>query len=197
MRVIGLTGPTGAGKSTVAAAFAKAGALIVDADRLAREVVEKGHPCLLALASHFGNDILNADGTLCRPALAAKAFACAEETQRLNDITHPFIIARSRDILQSSNAPLAVIDAPLLFESGMDGMCDQTVAVLAPDDTRLARIMERDGIDADKARQRMNAQPHEEFYRERATHILRNEGTLDAFEAAVQAFVSRCFAEVT
>jgi len=197
MRVIGLTGPTGAGKSTVAAAFAKRGALVVDADRKAREIVEKGHPCLAALAAHFGDDILNADGTLCRPALAAKAFSSAEQTQRLNSITHPFIIARSRDILQNSAVSLAVIDAPLLFESGMDSMCDETIAVLAPDGVRLARITQRDGIDSDKARQRMNAQPAEEFYCERATHILRNEGTFDTFAAAVDALVSRCFAEVT
>lgn len=196
MKIIGLTGPTGAGKSTVAAQFAKAGACIVDADRLAREVVEKGHPCLTALAACFGADILKEDGSLDRAALAAKAFVSKEKTQMLNDITHPFIIARSRDILQSSDAQLCVIDAPLLFESGMDAMCEETVAVLAPERERLMRIMARDGIDEVTATRRMKVQPGDEFYLTRATHILRNEGEQATFDRTVDALVQRCMAEV-
>ncbi len=176
MTILGLTGPTGAGKGAVGAMLTKRGAQVIDTDRLAREVVEKGSECLRQLAAHFGDDILHADGTLDRAALAAKAFASPAEKAALEAITHPAIIARTQDILASSEAPFAVIDAPLLFESGMDALCDVTLAVLAPAELRLSRILARDGITEAAARQRMNAQPDDAFYRERADHILINDG---------------------
>lgn len=176
MTVIGLTGPTGAGKSVVADIFRENGALIVDTDRIARGIVEPDSPCLAALSDAFGEDILRADGSLDRAALAKKAFASKDSQQLLNSITHPAIIARSREMLGKSDAALAVIDAPLLFESGMDALCDVTIAVLAPKETRLHRIMARDGIDKDRALERINIQPDDEFYRSRATHTLINDG---------------------
>lgn len=176
MKILGLTGPTGAGKGVVGALLAQRGAFIVDTDRLAREVVAKGEPCLAALAAHFGQDILLADGTLDRAALAAKAFADPAEKAALEAITHPAIIARSQALLSACDAPLAVIDAPLLFESGMDAICHTTLAVLAPAEVRLARICARDNIDETAATRRMNAQPDDAFYRERADHIIINDG---------------------
>ncbi len=190
MTVIGLTGPTGAGKGVVAAYLAKTGALIIDTDRLAREVVEPGEPCLQALVEAFSPTILNKDGSLNRAALAAMAFADDEAHAKLNATTHPFIIDRSLRLLRESDAAVAVIDAPLLFESGMDRLCDVTVAVLAPTDTRLARIMARDGIDRERARQRMNAQPSDTFYRERADHTIINDGEVSALERAVAALMN-------
>lgn len=188
MTVIGLTGPTGAGKGEVGRLLAQKGALIVDTDRIAREVVEPGQPCLKELVTAFGNDILHQDGTLDRAALAKKAFATSQAGTMLNRITHPHIIARSLDILKNSTAAIGVIDAPLLFESGMDTLCDTTVAVLAPEAVRLARITARDGIDEARARERMNAQPDETFYRERAAHILENDGDLAALTSAVDTW---------
>lgn len=185
MTVIGLTGPTGAGKGEVGRILAQKGALIVDTDRLAREVVKPGEACLLELVSAFGGDILNEDGTLNRAALAKKAFASREAGAMLNRITHPHIIARSLDILKNSTAAFGVIDAPLLFESGMDSLCDTTLAVLAPFDVRLLRIMVRDGIDEARARERMNAQPEDRFYHERAAHILINDGDTAMLKSAV------------
>lgn len=179
MTVIGLTGPTGAGKSVIARRFEQAGAFIIDADKLAREVTEKGHPCLLALAAYFGNDILNDDGTLDRAALAYKAFATSETRQALNDITHPQIIARSEELLSACTAPVAVIDAPLLFESGMDRLCDRTIAVIAPLAVRKARIMARDGITGDQADRRIAAQKTDDYYVSRATDCLVNDRDAD------------------
>lgn len=176
MKILGLTGPTGAGKGAVGALLAARGAYIIDTDRLAREAVAKGEPCLTALAARFGEDILRKDGSLDRAALAAKAFADPAEKAALEAITHPAIIARSQELLAACDAPLAVIDAPLLFESGMDAICHVTLAVLAPADVRLARICARDGIDETAALRRMNAQPDDAFYRDRATHILINDG---------------------
>lgn len=175
MTVIGLTGPTGAGKSVIAARFEQAGAFIIDADKLAREVTEKGHPCLLALADYFGEDILHEDGTLNRAALAQKAFATPKTRQALNDITHPRIIARSEELLRACTAPVAVIDAPLLFESGMERLCDRTIAVIAPLAVRKARIMARDGITSEQADHRIAAQKTDDYYRSRATDCLVND----------------------
>ncbi len=194
MTVIGLTGPTGAGKSVVADIFRENGALIIDTDRIAREIVEPQSTCLAALKSAFGKDILNPDGSLDRAALAKKAFASKESQQLLNSITHPAIIARSRDILSLSDAAVAVIDAPLLFESGMDTLCDVTVAVLAPKETRLSRIMKRDGIAEERALERINIQPDDEFYRSRATHTLINDGDTKALFEKIYG-IYRCLVQ--
>lgn len=176
MTVLGLTGPTGAGKGAVGKWLAQRGASVIDTDRLAREVVEKGSDCLAQLVGQFGDDILKEDGTLDRAVLAAKAFASPTEKAALEAITHPAIIARTRDILADCDAPLAVIDAPLLFESGMNALCDVTLAVLAPADVRLSRILARDGISEAAAKQRMNAQPDDAFYCARADHTVINDG---------------------
>ena len=201
-RIVGLTGPTGAGKSEAARLLTAAGIPVVDADALAREVVAKGHPCLLELSEAFSAAILNADGTLDRKALAAVAFSSKEATARLNAITHPHIFRLAEgcfSALWQEGRTLAALDAPLLFESGMDGMCDGTVAVLAPAAVRQARICERDGITAEQAALRMSAQPDEAFYRERAGTVLYNDGDLAAFHAAVQEWIDRlqggCYGE--
>lgn len=190
MTIIGLTGPTGAGKGEVGRLLAAHGALIIDTDKIAREVVRRGEPTLAALAQAFGQDILLADGSLDRAALAAKAFQSRETQQRLNAITHPAIIARSKERLENSTAPLAVIDAPLLFEAGMDTLCDTTVAVLAPASVRRARIMKRDGISQERATERMRVQPDDAFYLERADHTLINDGDRDALALQVGAFLT-------
>ena len=191
MRIIGLTGPTGAGKGEVGRRFAKAGALVIDTDRLAREVVTPPSAVLGELAAVFGRDILREDGTLDRALLAERAFASKEAQETLNAITHPAIIRRTRELIEASDRETAVIDAPLLFESGMDRMCHTTVAVLAPEAVRLARIKARDGITEERARERMCAQPDEAFYRERATHTLVNDGTLSSLQAAADALIRR------
>lgn len=175
---IGLTGPTGAGKSTVAAYFSRAGYPVVDADAAARAVTAENSPTLAVLADAFGADILMADGTLDRKLLAQRAFASPEQTARLNGITHPAIIERMEAQLAqlaAAGEKAAIIDAPLLFEAGMDETCDLTVAVLASEAVRKARIMARDGIDEAAALRRMKAQPNERFYLERAGNIIYND----------------------
>lgn len=192
--ILGLTGPTGAGKGEVAALLREAGIPVVDTDGLAREVTAPGHPCLSELAAAFSPAILKEDGSLDRRALAAAAFATAEGSARLNAITHPHIIARANEVLRdfwANGATIAAVDAPLLFESGMDKICHRTVAVLAPAEERLARIMQRDSLGEEQAKIRMNAQPDEAYYIDRADEVLRNEGTLCEFYESVQGFIRR------
>lgn len=189
IRVIGLTGPTGAGKSTVADEWRTAGVPIIDADAAARRVTERGSACLERLAEAFSSAILLPDGSLNRQELARRAFRDAESTATLNRITHPAIIAEMQQQLENAaddGHVIAVLDAPLLYEAAADTLCDTIVAVIAPTDKRLERIMKRDNIDEAAAKQRMAAQREDEFYCRDGVIVIRN----DADEAALRAQAS-------
>lgn len=178
--ILGLTGPSGAGKSEVARMLEEKGYPLVDADSLVREVQRPGSPCLAALAEAFSPDILRPDGSLDRQKLAALAFCSPEQTQRLNRIVHPAVIALSEERFRQAaeaGAEAAVLDAPLLFESGMDRLCGRTVAVLAPAGERLRRIRQRDGLTEEQAKIRMGAQPSDDYYTARASLVIRNDGS--------------------
>lgn len=195
--VIGLTGPTGAGKSTVAAAFRELGCAVVDADLLARDAVRKPE-CLNALAEAFGSDILSADGTLDRGLLARRAFSDPTGTKRLNAITHPIIMEETRrriSAYQTGTAAAVVLDAALLFESGADSVCSTTVAVVAPPESRLRRIMKRDGITEEQARERMNAQNPNEYYIERAACVFDGRTGFDALHGEAACLLKKILGE--
>lgn len=167
---------------------------MIDADVLARRVVEPGTECLKRLAETFSEDILNDDGSLNRRQLARRAFATPEDTALLNSLTHPYIIGLTNQILmrmEQTHELAAVIDAPLLFESGMDAVCDMTVAVISPAERRLARIMERDGLTEAQARSRMAAQQPETYYTSRAAVVLQNDGDLKLLQKRADALAAR------
>lgn len=171
--VIGLTGPTGAGKSTVAGVLQDLGCSIVDADRIARSITRQPS-CLNKLQEAFGADIIGKDGALDRQLLAKRAFSSPENTARLNAITHPAVIAESnRQIAAAAQTECraVILDAPLLFESGGQALCDATIAVLLAPQSRLRRIMARDGITREQAQARMNAQNPDSYYEENADYI--------------------------
>lgn len=192
--VVGLTGPTGAGKSEVARVLRHHGCVVVDADVLSRRVVEKGSHCLRQLAETFSSAILLPDGSLNRPALAAVAFASREKTQQLNEIVHPEVIRLTHEQLHTAaeaGVRVVVIDAPLLFQAGMETLCDYTVAVLAPAEIREQRIQQRDGLTKEQARHRMSAQPDDRYYRERATAVLMNDGELEILTEAAEALFAQ------
>ena len=186
--LVGLTGPTGSGKSEVSRVMAERHIPVIDADALAREVVEPGSECLKRLAEEFSEDILQEDGSLNRRQLAKRAFATPEDTRLLNSITHPYIIERTKQILmtlEQMREPAAILDAPLLFESGMNAVCEFTAAVVAPAGRRLQRIMQRDHIPADTAKQRMDVQLSESFFREHSDAVLENNADFsDLWDAA-------------
>ena len=171
LRIIGLTGPSGAGKSTVAALFADMGTPVIDADRVYHQLLVPPSPCLDAIADAFSAAVLTPDGHLDRAALAALVFEDSdigrERLATLNRITHRFVIEKTQKMLSEYRAKglsAAVIDAPLLIEADMHRMCDLTVCVLADRQTRLQRLMKRDGKDAAAIKSRLDAQPDDGFY---------------------------------
>lgn len=173
---IGLTGGIGAGKSTVSAAFADCGGIIVDGDVIAREVVQPGTEGLTRLVEAFGADILLPDGALNRPALAAKAFVDDERRATLNQIVHPLVGKRRLEIIEAvSDDAVVVEDIPLLVETGMAPMFPLVVVVTAPVETRVQRLIKR-GMDEDDARARIAAQATEEQRRAIADVLLDNSG---------------------
>ena len=165
MVIIGLCGSSGAGKGYVSKAFEKYGVPSIDTDRLYRETtVKKGTECLNELVKAFGSEILTEDGELNRTKLASIVFegdGSRERLSRLNEITHRYIKIDTEALLAKYAAEgkrAAIIDAPVLFESGFDKMCDITVSVIAPQDVKIDRIVSRDGISKEKAKSRLNSQ---------------------------------------
>lgn len=185
---IGLTGGIGSGKSTVSRLLAERGAVIVDADAIAREVVRPGTPGLAAVAQAFGAAILAADGSLDRPALAAVVFADTEQRAKLDGIVHPLVRARATE-LAAAAPPDAVLvnDVPLLAETGQASSYDLVVVVEADAETRVARLVQR-GLTAEDARARIAVQATDEQRRAIADVVLDNSGTPEQLAAQVERF---------
>lgn len=180
--VVGLTGQTGAGKSTVSKVFSSNGFAVIDADQVARRVVEKGTKCLDEIADFYGNTVINDDGTLNRRALAAIVFSDKAKLETLNTITYPYITG---EILKQIRAhsmngeKLILLDAPTLFESRADDFCEIIISVLADEEIRERRIISRDGLTPDQARKRMDSQLDEDFFRTHSDYIIHNNGSMD------------------
>ncbi|UNU76076.1 dephospho-CoA kinase [Corynebacterium pseudodiphtheriticum] len=180
MKIIGLTGGIGSGKSTVARILQEHGFPIVDADLIAREIVEPGQPALAELAKEFGEAILNADGSLDRGLLASRAFTTKDTTQRLNDITHPRINQRTQELFdeaRENGAEAVIYDMPLLIDKGLNKDMDATIVVHAAEHVRLERLTTKRGLDVDDVRRRINAQIDDETRKQYADILLDNNGT--------------------
>jgi dephospho-CoA kinase len=174
--LVGLTGGIGAGKSTVASLLAERGAVILDADQVARDVVEPDQPAFAALVERFGPEIVGADGRLDRAALAAVAFATEEAREALNAITHPAVHAEfGRRMVEAPTDAIVVMDVPLLVESNnaAERGYEVVIVVEAPEDLRLDRLEGR-GLDRSDAAARMRAQATDEQRRAVATHVIDN-----------------------
>ncbi|MCX6395352.1 MAG: dephospho-CoA kinase [Propionibacteriales bacterium] len=177
---VGLTGGIASGKSTVSAILAELGAVIIDGDLLAREVVEKGTPGLAAVVAEFGEGLLTPDGDLDRPAMGALVFGDVAARKRLEAIVHPLVFQRIIDL--EGNAPegsLVVHDIPLLAESGRAGTFDAVVVVDVPPQTQVERMVRDRGWTVDEAQARMAAQASREDRLAIATHVIENTGTLE------------------
>lgn len=173
--IVGLTGPTGAGKSTVSKVFARSGYAVINADEIAKKVIAPGSVCVTQLVLAFGRYIMNPNGTINRKRLAEKAFASPSATQLLNDITHPQIflmtMRRCREAIDSGS-PMILFDAPVLFESGSEIMCDAVVSVVAPKELRIERLTARDSLPREAIEKRMSAQHPDQFYTDRSDYVI-------------------------
>lgn len=177
MIIIGLTGQTGAGKSTVSEILKKYGCYHIDADKIAHGILDGDETVKSRLAEKFGEDVINADGTVNRPVLAKRAFADSESTNALNSITHPAVNKKIQSIISKQSeygVKAVIIDAIALFESGEAKLCDFTVAVTAPREIRLKRIIARDSLTLSRAQERINAQKDETFFSANADYIINN-----------------------
>lgn len=187
MLKVGLTGGIGAGKSEVSRLLVGYGAVLIDADRIAREVVAPGTPGLAAVVDAFGTGILLADGTLDRPALGAIVFADADRLAALNAIVHPLVGARSAELERAADPTSVVIhDVPLLTENGLAPLYDLVVVVDATPETQLDRLVRLRGMTEADARARMAAQATREERRAVADLIVDNDGPLEALEPRVR-----------
>ena len=176
--VIGLTGPTGSGKSSASRIAEDFGFQVIDCDKTAREATQKGTEGLKALVSVFGEEILLSDGNLNRKALAALAFKDKLSTDLLNKTILPYIADL---VIKQAAGRNTLLDAPTLFESGINKICNKTVAVLADKDIRLKRIIARDNLTLKEAEIRINAGKDEEFFKENADYVLYNNDDENAF----------------
>ena len=187
--VVGLTGPTGAGKSSVSEMLREwEGIVVIDADQISRQVVQKGKRCLVDLAVEFSPLIIDADGNLNRKKLAQVVFSDIEKLRTLNRIIFPYI-GEEFDIeikkAQQNGARAIFLDAPTLFESGADKLCDKIVAVLSHRDKRFERIVSRDNMTPEEATRRMRSQHDDEYYLSRADHVIYNDATKVELRLAV------------
>lgn len=190
MKIIGLTGPSGAGKGALCECLARYGLPVIDADRTYHELLLPPSACLDEMVRAFGKDILTPDGTLDRAAMASLVFAdtpdAKERLALLNRITHRHVTERTLALLDEFRAAgksAALIDAPLLIEAGLHEGCDVVVAVLADREVRLARLIARDNKDRAAILARMDAQPSDEFYISHADIVVQNNGDEQALAA--------------
>ena len=195
MHLIGLTGGIASGKSTIARRLAEHGAVVVDADRIAREVVEPGTPALAQIAETFGPGVIAADGSLDRPALGAIVFADEDARLKLNAITHPAVLATSterfRAAAEADPDAVVVYDVPLLVESANEYPFDLVVVAHASAATRIRRLMELRGTDEEEARRRVGSQATDEERLAVADVVIDTDGTLEQTIAQTDALWER------
>jgi len=191
--IIGLTGGIATGKSTVAGMLRERGAAIVDADRVAREVVEPGQPALQEIVNRFGPGILNEDGTLNRKKLGEIVFADPARRKELEAVTHPAIRERMRKMIEALRAEdpdrLIVADIPLLFEAGLERQYEYVLLVYVPREIQMRRLMRRDGLTEEEAEKRLAAQMDIEEKKSRADYVIDNSGSPEETARQVERFL--------
>ena len=194
MKKVGLTGGIGSGKSTVARMLGGAGFAVVDADQVARDIMEPGSPVLEEVAAAFGADLIGDDGALDRGELARRAFATTEDTQRLNVITHPAIRAESERrfaAAEEAGEQAVIYDMPLLVDLGLNQDMDLTVVVDVDKEERIRRLVDKRGLDEADARARMAQQIDDATRLAAADVVIDNNGPLDALEPQVAALIKK------
>lgn len=188
MLVIGLTGPTGAGKGEVSKIFAHYGIPVINADRVYHELIAPPSSCLQELAESFGKKILLPDGSLNRHILGGIVFNDPSAREKLNSITHRYVMEEVKtqmERLRREGVPVAVFDAPQLFEAGAHKACGAVISILADRGLRLERIMARDRITAEAAMRRILAQKSDEFFKANSDYIIGNNGNIELLQPQI------------
>lgn len=193
MLVIGLTGPTGAGKGAVATIFEGYGIPVINADRVYHELITPPSSCLQELVEIFGKEILLPDGSLNRRALASIVFSDPAARETLNTVTHRYVMEEIKtrmEHLRREGVPVAALDAPQLFEAGAHKACGAVVSVLAERQTRLERIVARDSITPEAAMRRILAQKSDEFFKTHSDYIIENNGNIELLTPQVHRILA-------
>ncbi len=190
MKIVGITGGSGAGKTTITQLFKSYGAEVLDADVVAKQVVEPNCPALSEIKKEWPSVVK--DGVLNRKALAKIVFNDEAELHKLNSITHKYIIDEINKRIKNSKKGFFVIDAIALFESGLADLCDVTACVVADKETRIKRIMERDSLTELEACERINAQKDDSFYIQNTDYIIYNNGAENNAEEIIGRIIKGC-----
>lgn len=186
MKLLGITGGIGSGKSEVTKCFLALGAEVIDADSIARQVMEKDGSAYHEVVACFGEEILMPNGEIDRKKLASIVFSSPEQLQKLNAITHPCVFEEMEKRIKSSKAALVCLDVPLLFSAEFPFSCDKTLAVLAPRELRIQRVMQRDGATQEQVKERMACQLPDEVLCEKADICIMNEKSIEELKACVK-----------
>lgn len=177
LMVVGLTGQTGAGKTTVCEFFRNKGFAVIDADKIAHDVTAKGSPCLAEIGECFKEKVVTDDGEYDRKKMAKIVFNDKNKLEMLNSICYPYITAEILERIRqcgANNQRLVLLDAPTLFESRADDFCELIISVIAKEHNRLKRIMERDNLTEEQAMSRINSQHDESFFKKNSDFIIKN-----------------------
>ena len=184
--IIGLTGGIGSGKTAVSDSFEALGIDVVDADLASRVVVQKGKPCLLKIAQHFGEDILTKEAELDRAKLREIIFKSEEEKNWLESLLHPAIANQIQDELNASKSPYTILVSPLLLETNQKDFCSKVLVVDAPVETQVERTLKRDGVSKEQVQAIINSQISRNDRLNLADEVIVNDGTLEDLEIAVK-----------
>lgn len=185
--IIGITGASGAGKSIASEIFNENGFYVIDLDKTAHKIYETSKECVDEVAKTFGGKILDADGKIIRKKLGEIVFADKEKLNILNKITHKYIL---KEVYAEMNGKEnVVLDAPLLFETGLDKKCCVTLGILSQSDTKSARIKERDNVSETYAQNRLAQQSGDEFFEKNCSFCIRNDGGIDEFKDKIRLFI--------
>lgn len=195
-KIYGLTGMSGAGKTTVCEEFSRSGFDIINCDMIAREVVEKGTPCLDEIKQKFGGEVITADGELDRKVMGNIVFNDKAKLLLLNNTIYPYITYEVIQRIEQSDSGYVLLDAPTLFESGIDYICDGVVSVICDREVSLGRIMARDGIDRKAAESRLKSQHDAEFYKSRSDFCIENNGDISTLTDKAHSVIAQIKGEI-
>lgn len=193
MKVIGVTGPIGSGKSYVGDILEEYGFPRIDTDKVYHGLISEYTDTVKELETEFGSEIVKSDGSVDRKMLGEIVFSDKAKLNRLNEITHKYVHIETKKLIEnyrSENHKAVIVEVPLMFESGFDKMCDEIICVVADDNVRVQRIVKRNGISEKDAKNRINNQKNNNFYIEKSTIVVYNNGNED-IRAQIEALISK------